>query len=177
MSEIKLVLQHLEQPEYVHVLLNPVPVYGTTMGILALLIALLMKSESGQLSALVVIFVSCATAWPVAHYGHLGYDRVYAMSYSDAQAWLDLHESRADTFKYFFYVVALAALTALLSPLKLNKATMPLTWLTLMLAIVAVTVGGWISHAGGQVRHSEFRDGPPPGEGGSHSHSHDIHDH
>jgi hypothetical protein len=30
------------------------------------------------------------------------------------------------------------------------------------LALVALGFGGWIAHAGGQIRHTEFRAGKPP---------------
>ena len=29
-------------------------------------------------------------------------------------------------------------------------------------ALAAVGVGGWLSQAGGKIRHTEFRNGPPP---------------
>ena len=32
--------RNLSQPEYIHVLINPLPVYGLAMGIIALIIAL-----------------------------------------------------------------------------------------------------------------------------------------
>jgi hypothetical protein len=34
------VLKGLEQPEYIHVLINPLPVYGLAMGLVALMIGL-----------------------------------------------------------------------------------------------------------------------------------------
>jgi hypothetical protein len=33
-------IAHLSKPEYVHVLLNPLPVYGLAVGVLGLVIAL-----------------------------------------------------------------------------------------------------------------------------------------
>ena len=45
MNEWEQVLRILKQPEYVHVLLNPLPVYGMVCGILALIVALFLKSR------------------------------------------------------------------------------------------------------------------------------------
>ncbi len=87
MNELQQILQHLRQPEYVHVLLNPLPVYMTAGGLLALALAL---------------------------------------------------------------------------PWKFPKSATPLAAATLVFAAIALGIGGWISHAGGQVRHSEFRGEPPP---------------
>ena len=177
MSELQQLFQHLKQPEYVHVLLNPMPVYMTGAGILALGVALLMRSRQAQVVALIVIFIGCVSAWPVIHYGQRGYDRVYSMSNDDAQKWLDLHMKRAETFQYLFYATALLSLDVLVAMWKWQKAVLPLARATLLAAVVSLTVAGWISHAGGQVRHCEFRTGPPPNsveheEEHEHEHSH-----
>jgi disulfide bond formation protein DsbB len=162
MSEWQQLLQHLKQPEYVHVLLNPLPVYATAMGVLALAVALLMRNRHAQIFALIVVFVGCASAWFVVRSGQLGYDRVYAMSDNDAQKWLDEHMRRAEKFVWAFYLTALVAVAAIAAPFKWKKSALPLTLSTLVLALASLGLAGWISHSGGQVRHSEFRNGPPP---------------
>jgi hypothetical protein len=45
MSFFQTFLQDLSQPEYVHVLINPLPVYGLAMGVFALLIAFIARSR------------------------------------------------------------------------------------------------------------------------------------
>lgn len=162
MSELQQVLQHLKQPEYVHVLLNPLPVYATAMGALALLIALLLRSKPAQVIALIIIIIGCGSVWPVVKYGEAAEDRVQAMSNKDGQEWLEVHGQRADTGKYVFFATAALAAATLVSLWKFPKAATKLAIVTLLAAVVCVGVGGWIGHAGGQVRHSEFRDGPPP---------------
>src|SRR5437016_942539 len=152
MNELQLMLQHLQKPEYVHVLLNPLPVYATAMGALALALGLLMRSRQAQVVALIVVIVGCAAAYPVLRYGQRGYDRVYAMSKPDAQQWLDLHMRRAETFQYLFYATALLSLDALVAMWKWQKAVLPLALATLLAAVISLAVAGWISHAGGQVR-------------------------
>jgi len=72
--------QDLSQPEYIHVLLNPIPVYGLTMGIIGLIIALFLRSRPAQIATLALILLSGAIVWPVVHYGEAGYDRVLAMA-------------------------------------------------------------------------------------------------
>jgi hypothetical protein len=48
-------IEHLSKPEYVHVLLNPLPVYGLAVGVLGLVIALLSKTRAARVTALFVI--------------------------------------------------------------------------------------------------------------------------
>lgn len=160
-SEWELFFDKLQQPEYLHVLLNPLPVYGTALGSVGLLVALLLRSRPAQLVALVLIVISAASTWLVVRYGHLGYDRVYAMSYGDAQQWLDVHAKRGTNFAYAFYLLAALALAAIGVPSKYPKAAVWVAIATLVLAVLCAGIGGWIAHAGGAVRHKEFREGPP----------------
>ena len=162
MSEFHQFLQALKQPEYVHVLLNPLPVYATAMGVLGLVIALFMRSRPAQVLALIIVVCGCGSVWPVIEYGEGGYDRVYAMSNKDAQQWLDVHMHRAQHAQYAFYAIAILAVVTMLALWKLPKFATRLAVLTLAGAILCLGLGAWIGHAGGQVRHSEFRDGPPP---------------
>jgi predicted ABC-type exoprotein transport system permease subunit len=162
MIEFQEFLRQLKQPEYVHVLLNPIPVYAMVSGILALVIALILKSRPAQITALVVVVFAALSVWPVGEFGDRASDRVYAMSNKDAQQWLDVHMHRADIGSWVFYATALVAVAALVLPRFRPRAQMPLALATLAFALASLGAGAWISHAGGKVRHSEFRDGPPP---------------
>ena len=52
--------------------------------------------------------------------------------------------------------------TAILVPMKWPKSATPLTILTLLLSFVVLGIGGYIAHAGGKIRHREFRNEPAP---------------
>ena len=161
MPEFHEFLQQLKQPVYVHVLLNPIPVYAMVCGVLALVVALILRSRPAQITAFVVVIFAALSVWPVAEYGERGYDRVYSMSQSDAQQWLDVHMHRADIGSWVFYATAVIAAVSLVLPRFRPRTQSPLALATLVFALASLTAGAWISHAGGKVRHSEFRDGPP----------------
>ena len=63
-----------------HVLLNPVPVYGLATGVVGLLLAVIARNRTGIVIALVLVFLSGLSAWPTYHYGEAAYDRVKAMA-------------------------------------------------------------------------------------------------
>jgi uncharacterized membrane protein len=155
-------IHDLRQPEYVHVLINPLPVYGLAMGVIGLIIALIQRSRRAQIVGLTIIILTAAMAWPVAYYGEEGYDRVLSMSDDTGQAWLKVHAHRVDQFIWFFYALALIAAAAIFAPLKWPRASAALTSLTLLLALIVLGMGGYIAHAGGKIRHKEFRHEPPP---------------
>jgi hypothetical protein len=155
-------LSHLRQPEYAHVLLNPLPVYGTALGALALLIALLVRSRGAQGVSLFLIALACLSAWPVAEYGEAGYERVLSMSNSDAQEWLKVHAHRAGNLVFIFYVTAAASAFTLIAVWRRSAKSTALGIVTLLFAIASQLTADFIAAAGGQIRHGEFRDGPPP---------------
>lgn len=154
--------QDLSQPEYIHVLINPFPVYGLTMGIIGLVIALLSRSRQAQVATLALILFSGVVAWPTVHFGEAGYDRVLAMSDNQGQAWLKVHEHRADELAWSFYVLAGLATVAIVAPLKWPKTATGLALVTLVLSFGVLGIGGYIAHAGGKIRHREFRNEPAP---------------
>jgi hypothetical protein len=96
-------LRGLRQPEYVHVLLNPLPVYGLLISWIAFIAALISKDRRALIVTLILLFVTSICAWPVCKFGEEGYDRVLAMTDDDGYAWLDEHQDRGQKLIYLFY--------------------------------------------------------------------------
>lgn len=162
------ILRALQQPEYLHVLINPVPVYGLAVALFGLIAAMCLRNRGGEVTALVLIFVCAASAWPAAHYGEAAEDRVLIMADADGQAWLKAHEHRAEDLIYVFYALAVVSAAAIFAPKRWLKTRRPLVLLTLLLAVASLGAGGYIASAGGKIRHREFRSGPPPAPAETH---------
>jgi len=155
-------LRGLRQPEYVHVLLNPLPVYGLLISWIGLIVALILKSRRAQITALILVLVTSLSAWPAFEFGEEGYDRVLAMTDEDGHAWLDEHMHRAEKFIYVFYALAALSAAAIVIPFKWPKSSMPLAISVLLLGATAFGVATHIAYAGGRIRHREFRNEPAP---------------
>jgi hypothetical protein len=156
------ILNHLKQPEYVHVLLNPLPIYGIALGALALVVAMILRHRRAHITALILILVGAGSTIPVVHYGDAGYDVIESQMSSDqADAWLDAHGQRALRAMPAFYALIALSLIALFLPWKWPKSAPILNALTLALAIFDFALAGWIGYAGGQAMHQEFRTGLP----------------
>lgn len=152
----------MRRPEYVHVLLNPLPVYATALGVLALVFAVMARSTAAKVIALAIVLVGCLAVWPVNEYGERAEHQTEEQLDKDSRAWLHAHAGRAETFALVFYATAVLAVVTMVAVWKFPKAGGWLTAVTLVAAVVCVVLGGWISHAGGRIRHMEFRTGPPP---------------
>jgi hypothetical protein len=152
----------LRQPEYIHVLINPLPIYGLAIAWIGLIVALFMRNRRAQIVTLILVLISAASAWPAFEFGEQAYDRVLSMTDDDGHAWLDEHQHRADTCLYFFYALAALAAVAIVAPAKWPRSAIGLTIAVLLLGAVVLGMGGYIAYAGGKIRHREFRNEPPP---------------
>ncbi len=159
---IDTLLRDLRQPEYIHVLINPLPIYGLVMGWIGLIIAVVLKSRRAQIATLSLVLISSASAWPVFEFGEQGYDRVLAMTDEDGHAWLDEHKDRAEDLIYVFYALAVLSAAAIAVPIKWPKSAAVLVVAVILLGAVTLGTGGYIAYAGGRIRHREFRNEPPP---------------
>jgi hypothetical protein len=163
-------LRDLRQPEYIHVLLNPLPGYGLLMAWIGLVIALVSKSRRAQIVTLALVFISSVSAWPVYEFGQQGYDRVLSMADEDGTAWLDEHKARAEKLIYIFYALAVFSAAAIAVPMQWPKFSLPLVIAVILLGAATLGTGGYIAYAGGKIRHREFRNEPPPPKRAEHEH-------
>lgn len=162
MTELQQMLEALKRPEYVHVLLNPIPIYGMVMALLALVLGLVTGNKGAQMIALVLVVLVCGSVWPVSEFGDKAAEHLSVDVDSTGNRWLKIHEDRADIGEWAYYVTGALALATLVVKWKFPKAERWFTALVLVGVLTSLGFGGWIAHAGGQARHVEFRTGPPP---------------
>jgi len=162
MTELQQMLEALKRPEYVHVLLNPLPIYGMVMALVALALGLATGTKGAQMVALALMVLVCGSVWPVTGFGDKAQERVGTVADMDGLRWMKLHEQRADIGVWAYYVTGALALATLIVKWKFPKPERWLTALVLAAALTSLGFGGWIAHAGGQIRHTEFRTGKPP---------------
>jgi hypothetical protein len=62
--EITNLWQSVRDPEYAHLLMEPLPLYGLAFGVTLLVIAFVVNESKSRLLALGIIFISCASVWP-----------------------------------------------------------------------------------------------------------------
>lgn len=167
---IAALVRDLRQPEYIHVLLNPLPVYGLLVGWVGLVIGLALRSRRAQIATLTLVLLSSISAWPVYEFGQQSYDRVLSMTDEAGEAWLDEHMHRAENLIRVFYALAALSAFAIAAPIKWPKSSMPLAVAVILLGVVTLGSGAYIAYAGGRVRHREFRNEPPPPKRPEHEH-------
>ena len=160
-KELNGLLEALRQPEYLHVLLNPLPVYGLVTAALALAAALVCRSRGAMLIALGLVALTAGSAWPVYSLGETAYEAVNTTVDPAGQEWLDAHKHRAESLIWSFYVLAGVAAAGLGVGLRWPAVLAPVALGVLLASLGVLGGGSYIAYAGGKVRHLEFRRGAP----------------
>ena len=152
----------LDQPEYIHVVTNHLPLIGLPVGMLALIAGLVTRNRTATLIGLALVGLLALSAWPVYHYGEEGYDRVLSMSDDAGQKFLVSHKALAERWVFLYFVTAGVAALGFMLAWKWPRTLVISSILALVLAGASLAAGVAIAKAGGAVRHREFRNGPPP---------------
>ncbi|MBE2203955.1 MAG: hypothetical protein IAE94_06435 [Chthoniobacterales bacterium] len=167
-------MEELANPAYQHVLINHLPIIGTAMGLLALVVAFITRKRAAFVPALIIVMVAGASAWPVYETGSAAYKPIRRIADDAGIDWLDTHMDRADQATWAFYAMAGLATLALVLPWKWPRSAVSLSVLTALAAVACLFVAAWIAEAGGRVRHPEFRPpdqvAPQPTEAHDHEH-------
>jgi hypothetical protein len=158
--------------EHIHVLINHLPVMGTVLGAITIVVALLLRNRSAQIVALIVVLVAALSAIPVIMTGQRAFDPVEGIADDDGVEWLATHMERAEKAEPAFYALIVLSAVALLAPLKWPRSAVPLTIATLVVTVCCAAASFWIAVAGGEIRHPEFRTGSPPPHEESEEHHH-----
>ncbi len=156
------ILLGLRQPEYLHILLNHLPLIGLPSGLFILFIAALQKNRGSAIAALVLIFLSSISVVAVSATGERSVDRMEGLIDSPGRAWMHEHEDRAEKVVWLYYGTAALALSGLAAARFATRTFPTLCTVTAALALFALAGGVWTASAGGKIMHREFRYSPPP---------------
>ena len=152
----------MDQPEYVHVVINHLPLCGLAVAMLALIAALAVKDRAATRIGLALVGLLALSAWPVYHYGEAGYDRVLSMSDQAGQKYLAYHQQLGERWIFLYFITAGVAVLGWALAWKWPRTLVLSSVLALLLAGASLSAGIVIAKAGGAIRHREFRSGPPP---------------
>jgi len=152
----------LDRPEYVHVTINHFPLVGLFVAMISLGSALALKNRSATFIALGLVGLMALSASIVSYFGEEGYDRVLSMADENGQAFLRYHQHLAYRWVFLFYICFAFAALGFGLGWKWPRLLTPLALLTLLLGAGSLVAGIFIARSGGEIRHREFRSGPPP---------------
>jgi hypothetical protein len=152
----------LNRPEYIHTAINHFPLIGLLVAMLALGTGLVTRNRPVVLTGMGLVAVLALSIWPVYAYGEAGYDRVLSMADEAGDGFLKYHAHLAHRWAVLYYLTAIVAGVGFGLSWKWSRVLTPTAIAALALGSASLCVGIVIAHAGGEIRHREFRSGPPP---------------
>jgi hypothetical protein len=152
----------LNRPEYIHAAINHFPLIGLMVAMLTLAAGLATRSRPILLTGLGLVAILALSIWPVYAYGEAGYDRVLSMADEAGEDFLKYHAELAHRWAFLYYLTAAMAGFGFGLSWKWPRVLMPAAIASLLVGIASLGAGIMIARAGGEIRHREFRSGPPP---------------
>src|SRR5439155_22430123 len=124
-------------------------VYGLAIGLVGLLSAIIARSRTAIVIALVLVFLSGLSAWPTYYYGEAAYDRMTGIGDKVGDQWLVKHMERGEKLIGAFYVLAGLAVIGMFVPIRWPRTSLLLAIATLVVGCATLGIGCYIAYAGG----------------------------
>lgn len=143
---------------HLHLIVNHLPVVGSLIATLLLLVALWLPRDRGALlCAVLVLALAGVGAFAAERTGHDAEEIVEELP-GISEALIEEHEERAEIATWISELAALAGLAVL--ALAWRREATPRAWISVLLVAALASVGTlqWTAWAGGVIRHSEIRE-------------------
>ena len=105
-QELQGLWQGMRDPEYLHLLLEPVPLYGLAAGLLVLLVAHFSGEAKSRWLALVLLTASCASVWPYQELRRQATPRILATRDPALGPFIRDQTERRESCNWAYYLVA-----------------------------------------------------------------------
>ena len=113
--ELTTLWQSICDPEYLHLLLEPLPLYGLGIGLTFLIVAFMFGEARCRMLALAVICVCCASVWPYLDLRDKATPRILATRSPDFAPLIQEQTQRRKDWALPYYAMALCSLAALVT--------------------------------------------------------------
>ena len=155
----------LKDPEYLHLILEPIMIWGLGLGVVAFLFAFFFGERKMQFVALAVIIVSSLAVVPYLKQRQKADDRVVKLRGDMKEMIVESQERRRDSRGAYLVVAALGGLTILMGAHK-GKPGMLAGMGTAVAGAVVVLHGAWLHLKDAEIYHPNIRVAESAEKGG-----------
>ena len=114
-QELTTLWQNIRDPEYLHLLLEPLPLYGLGFGLVFVIVSLVFGEIKSRMLALAVICVSCASVWPYIDLRGKATPRILATRSPEFAPLIQQQTQRRKDWSWPYYAMTLFSGIALFS--------------------------------------------------------------
>jgi len=148
--------EKLKDPEYLHLLLEPIMIWGLAIGVIAFLFAFFFGERKMQLVALAVIIASSLAVGPYLKQRAQSDERVVKLRGDVKELIEESQERRRDSRGAYMLVAALAGLTMLMGAHK-GMPGMVAGIGTALVGTIVVIHGAWLHLKDAEIYHPNIR--------------------
>lgn len=112
-SEVITLWQSIRDPEYAHLLLEPLPLYGLGLGLILLAVATMVRETKSRMLALVLMGVSCASVGPYLSFRLSATPRILATRPVAVGPQIEKQTQLRQQVAWAYYLMSGASLAAL----------------------------------------------------------------
>jgi uncharacterized membrane protein len=141
---------------HLHMVVNHFPIIGTIFGLGILVVGIVMKHNVLKNTAYILFCVAAIFAAVSMSTGE-GAEEIVEDMPSVGKTIIDEHEEMAEKLALVLYVLGAVSLVGLYLNIKKNAKASIVSFLALLIAVVAVFLGKVTGTTGGEVRHTEIR--------------------
>lgn len=147
---------------HLHLIVNHFPIIGVIFGLGILIVGLFLKNKGVMHTAYVLFVISAIFGLLSMRTGEGAEEILEEMGTSGKL--IHEHEEMAEKFILILYITGVMALIALITSIKNYSKAIIFGYITLALAMSTAVLSKNVATSGGEVRHTEIREGFTPEE-------------
>jgi len=141
---------------HLHLLVNHFPIIGTIFGLGILISGKLLKNNPVKNTAYILFIVAAIFTVFSMGTGEGAEELVEDLPNIGKQI-IHEHEEIAEKFAIIMYVTGLLGILSIYTSIKNHKLAKPISFITLIFALIAAVFAKSVGTSGGEIRHTEIR--------------------
>ena len=141
-----------------HLVVNHFPIIFPVVGVIAMITGLISKSEAVKRTAFLIFILGALASISAMTTGE-GAEEIVEKINGVSENFIKTHEETAETFAMLSYILGSISLLGLWASFKQKTISNVITISTLLFAFVVLFYGKQTGTTGGEIRHTEIRDG------------------
>ncbi|WP_367769799.1 DUF2231 domain-containing protein [Flavobacterium sp. WC2421] len=142
---------------HLHLVVNHFPIIGSILGLGVLIAGLFLKNNSVKNTGFFLLIIAAVFALASMATGDGAEEMVKDMP-TIGEKIIHEHEQIAEKFALVLYATGIFSIVSLYATQKRNKFAKIVTYITLILALIAAGLSTFVGTSGGEIRHTEIRD-------------------
>lgn len=155
--ELTTLWQSVRDPEYAHLLLESLPLYGLAFGLVVLVIAFLTGERKSRFLAIALMGLSCASVWPYIDIRLSATPRIIAVRPVEFRSDIEKQTQRRQDTAWAYYTMA--GLCAVALAMQRGRYARHAVMVVVLCGMVLFWISVWLHHKESELYHPNILPG------------------